>query len=181
MARGSIVIRPIELCRSFQMFKWTIRVMSHLAAAHGHRLRFSELKKGIEGITQRMLALTLRNLETRRPAGSSLFPGSAAARRVRADSDGTSMLPALESFTSWIRENWPRIEEGRRTCDDLRPRLTGRHDCSAQLCRDQAAQVHNPRHRLVLFHRVMTVASLLQRCRSVSVCSTRTRSLALQL
>ena len=38
--------------------KWTILVMSHLAVASGHRL-----KGGIEGITQRMLTLTLRNLE----------------------------------------------------------------------------------------------------------------------
>lgn len=29
----------------------------------GHRLRFSELKAGIEGITQRMLTVTLRHLE----------------------------------------------------------------------------------------------------------------------
>ncbi|WP_216856952.1 helix-turn-helix domain-containing protein [Acidisoma sp. S159] len=29
----------------------------------GHRLRFSALKNGIEGITQRMLTLTVRNLE----------------------------------------------------------------------------------------------------------------------
>lgn len=41
--------------------KWTILVMSHLAVADGHRLRFSELKHGIEGITQRLLTLTLRN------------------------------------------------------------------------------------------------------------------------
>jgi len=27
------------------------------------------------------------------------------------------MLPALEGFTSWIRENWPRIEESRRAFD----------------------------------------------------------------
>ncbi|KAK0332402.1 hypothetical protein LTR94_025032, partial [Friedmanniomyces endolithicus] len=43
--------------------KWTILVMSHLAQADGHRLRFSELKSGLEGVTQRMLTHTLRNLE----------------------------------------------------------------------------------------------------------------------
>ncbi|RYG70791.1 transcriptional regulator, partial [bacterium] len=43
--------------------KWTILVMSYLAVAPGHKLRFSELKRGIEGITQRMLTLTLRNLQ----------------------------------------------------------------------------------------------------------------------
>jgi DNA-binding HxlR family transcriptional regulator len=43
--------------------KWTILVMSHLAVAERHRLRFSALRSGIEGITQRMLTLTVRNLE----------------------------------------------------------------------------------------------------------------------
>ena len=39
------------------------RDVASFAIAHGHRLRFSELKHGIDGITQRMLTLTLRNLE----------------------------------------------------------------------------------------------------------------------
>jgi DNA-binding HxlR family transcriptional regulator len=31
---------------------------------------------------------------------------------------GASMLPALEGFTSWIRDHWPRIEESRRAYDE---------------------------------------------------------------
>jgi DNA-binding HxlR family transcriptional regulator len=30
---------------------------------------------------------------------------------------GTGMLPALEGFTSWIRNNWPQIEACRRAYD----------------------------------------------------------------
>jgi hypothetical protein len=41
--------------------KWTILVMSHLAVAPGFRLRFSELKRGVEGITQRMLTPKCRH------------------------------------------------------------------------------------------------------------------------
>jgi DNA-binding HxlR family transcriptional regulator len=85
--------------------KWTILVMSHLAVATGRRLRFSALKKSIEGITQRMLTLTLRNLER-----DGLL--------VRLTAMGASMLPALEGFTSWIRDNWPEIEAHRRAYDD---------------------------------------------------------------
>ena len=31
---------------------------------------------------------------------------------------GASMLPALEGFTSWIRENWPQIAEARTAYDE---------------------------------------------------------------
>ena len=41
--------------------KWTILVMSLLSLAPGHRLRFSDIKGGVTGISQRMLTLTLRN------------------------------------------------------------------------------------------------------------------------
>ncbi|WP_353654328.1 winged helix-turn-helix transcriptional regulator [Azospirillum sp. A1-3] len=30
---------------------------------------------------------------------------------------GASMLPALEGFTSWIRDNWPGIEASREAFD----------------------------------------------------------------
>ena len=97
--------------------KWTILVMSHLAVAHGHRLRFSELKNGIEGITQRMLTLTLRNLERDGLLTRHYFPEVPPRVEYQLTDMGASMLPALEGFTSWIREHWPRIEESRQSYD----------------------------------------------------------------
>lgn len=40
--------------------KWSVQIL--VAAAHGP-VRFTELERGIEGISRRMLTLTLRNLE----------------------------------------------------------------------------------------------------------------------
>ncbi|TDK32182.1 transcriptional regulator [Rhizobium deserti] len=97
--------------------KWTILVMSHLALADGHRLRFSELKQGIEGITQRMLTLTLRNLERDGLLIREYFPEVPPRVEYQLTDMGASMLPALEGFTSWIRNNWPSIEECRKTYD----------------------------------------------------------------
>ena len=97
--------------------KWTILVMSHLALAEGHQLRFSELKNGIDGITQRMLTLTLRNLERDGLLVRHYFPEVPPRVEYQLTDMGASMLPALEGFTSWIRENWPRIEECRRAYD----------------------------------------------------------------
>lgn len=98
--------------------KWTILVMSHLAVAHGHRLRFSQLKNGIEGITQRMLTLTLRNLERDGLLLRHYFPEVPPRVEYELTAMGASMLPALEGFTSWIRDNWPSIDACRRSYDD---------------------------------------------------------------
>jgi DNA-binding HxlR family transcriptional regulator len=98
--------------------KWTILVMSHLAVASGHRLRFSELMHGIEGITQRMLTLTLRNLERDGLLVRHYFPEVPPRVEYELTEMGASMLPSLEGFTSWIRDHWPRIEESRRAYDE---------------------------------------------------------------
>lgn len=97
--------------------KWTILVMSHLANATGHRLRFSELKHGIDGITQRMLTLTLRNLERDGLLSRHYFPEVPPRVEYELTAMGASMLPALEGFTSWIRDNWPHMEECRQVFD----------------------------------------------------------------
>jgi DNA-binding HxlR family transcriptional regulator len=98
--------------------KWTILVISHLAVASGHRLRFSALKNGIEGITQRMLTLTVRNLERDGLLVRHYFPEVPPRVEYELTEMGVSMLPALEGFTSWIRENWPQIAEARAAYDE---------------------------------------------------------------
>ncbi|SFK00308.1 transcriptional regulator, HxlR family [Paraburkholderia megapolitana] len=94
--------------------------MSHLAVAPGHQLRFSTLKSGIEGITQRMLTLTLRNLERDGLLIRHYFPEVPPRVEYELTEMGAGMLPALEGFTSWIRDNWPRIEDCRRVYDESR-------------------------------------------------------------
>jgi DNA-binding HxlR family transcriptional regulator len=100
--------------------KWTILVMSHLAVAPGFRLRFSELKRGIEDITQRMLTLTVRNLERDGLVIRHYYPEVPPRVEYELPIMGASMLPALEGFTSWIRDNWPQIEKNRRSFDEVK-------------------------------------------------------------
>jgi DNA-binding HxlR family transcriptional regulator len=97
--------------------KWTILVMSHLAVASGHRLRFSALKAGIEGITQRMLTVTLRNLERDGLLTRHYFPEVPPRVEYELTEMGAGMLPALEGFTSWIRNNWIHIDASRQAFD----------------------------------------------------------------
>ncbi|HWX77712.1 MAG TPA: helix-turn-helix domain-containing protein, partial [Candidatus Acidoferrales bacterium] len=54
--------------------KWTILIVVSLSQMRGCRARFSELEKMISAISQRMLTLTLRNLERDGLITRELFP-----------------------------------------------------------------------------------------------------------
>ena len=98
--------------------KWTILVVLLLAMAPENRLRFSELKFGVQGISQRMLTLTLRNLERNGLVERHYFPEVPPRVEYDLSTMGKSMLPALETFTDWIRSSWPAIERAQRDFDE---------------------------------------------------------------
>ncbi|MCR4159705.1 winged helix-turn-helix transcriptional regulator [Kerstersia gyiorum] len=97
--------------------KWTVQVIWRLAIAGDHRLRFSEIKREVEGITQRMLTLTLRNLERDGLVERHYFPEVPPRVEYEITELGQSMLRALEGINSWVRENLPRVEQLRQTYD----------------------------------------------------------------
>lgn len=97
--------------------KWTLLVLSLLGLAPEHRLRFSDLKRGVEGISQRMLTLTLRMLERDGLVKRYYFPEVPPRVEYELSEMGRTMLPALSGFTGWIRANWPAIEAARQKYD----------------------------------------------------------------
>lgn len=97
--------------------KWTTLVMSLLAIAPDNRLRFSQIKNGITGISQRMLTLTLRHLERDGLLLRHYFAEVPPRVEYELSPMGKTMLPALAGFTDWIRTNWPAMEEARRAFD----------------------------------------------------------------
>jgi DNA-binding HxlR family transcriptional regulator len=99
--------------------KWTILVLSSLSLTPGHRLRFSELEDGIDGISPRMLTLTLRHLERDGLVVRHYFAEVPPRVEYELTAMGRGMLPALEGFTGWIRAHWPAIAASRRAYDAL--------------------------------------------------------------
>jgi DNA-binding HxlR family transcriptional regulator len=79
--------------------KWTLLVMLLLSLAEEKRMCFSALKADIQGISQRMLALTLRNLERDGLVTRHVFPEVPPRVEYALTDMGKSMLPALEGFT----------------------------------------------------------------------------------
>ena len=98
--------------------KWTILTLLLLAIVPGHRLRFSAIKHGIEGITQRMLTVTLRNLERDGFLIRRCYAEVPPRVEYELTAMGKDLLPALEGFTGWIRDHWPLILDARRAFDD---------------------------------------------------------------
>ena len=97
--------------------KWTVQVIYRLAAARDHRLRFSALKGQVEGITQRMLTLTLRNLERDGLLLRHYFPEVPPRVEYELTDMGVGVLRALQELNFWVRDHLPRIEEHRRVYD----------------------------------------------------------------
>ncbi|MDC7259702.1 helix-turn-helix transcriptional regulator [Shinella sp. HY16] len=97
--------------------KWTAQVLWQLSRASGQRLRYSALKSGIEGITQRMLTLTLRNLERDGLVNRHSFHEVPPRVEYELTDMGAELLRALESVNAWIWDNLPRVEESRRNYD----------------------------------------------------------------
>jgi DNA-binding HxlR family transcriptional regulator len=98
--------------------KWTVRVVWRLSLADGQRLRFSELKGEVGEITQRMLTLTLRNLERDGLVTRHYFPQVPPRVEYSLTDMGNGVLQALETLNFWIRDNLPRVEAARRLHDD---------------------------------------------------------------
>ena len=99
--------------------KWTVVVLWRIASATEHRIRFSALRNQIDGITQRMLTLTLRNLERDGLVHRHFFPEVPPRVEYQLTELGQGLLTALECVNRWIVENTQRVDECRRAYDVL--------------------------------------------------------------
>lgn len=98
--------------------KWTILVMSMLALSPDAPMRFGAIRRGIPDISQRMLTLTLRNLERDGLVARHYHPEVPPRVEYELTARGVSMLQPLAAFTGWIKDNWQDIEASRRIFDD---------------------------------------------------------------
>ena len=100
--------------------KWTVPVLWRLSLAKEHRHRFSTLKKEVGDITQRMLTLTLRNLERDGLVARHYFPEVPPRVEYELTEMGIGALRALEVFNFWVHDNLHSIKEHRRAYDEMR-------------------------------------------------------------
>src|SRR5580704_8297856 len=89
--------------------KWSILLILSLAKVLGGRARFSEIERAIPGISQRMLTLTLRNLERDGLIKREVFPEVPPRVEYEVTLLGKSLLPPMQSLINWVSANWEQV------------------------------------------------------------------------
>ncbi|RKG67662.1 transcriptional regulator [Corallococcus exercitus] len=76
-------------------------------------VRFSDLKRAIEGISQRMLTLTLRNLERDGLLTRTVYPTTPPSVEYALTKLGRSLLEPVSALAMWAQQHRPEIERAR--------------------------------------------------------------------
>ncbi len=103
--------------------KWSVLVIGLLG--DGPR-RFSELRRAIAGISQRMLTLTLRSLEREGLVTRVVFPTAASHVEYSLTDMGRTLLEPVRALSSWAADHGEEIRQARARFDqDARARSEG--------------------------------------------------------
>lgn len=97
--------------------KWSIFLILSLAQLPGGRARFSELERAIPGISQRMLTLSLRNLERDGLLTRELFPEVPLRVEYEITDLGRSLLLPMQGLVDWVTEKWQVVKQSRAEFD----------------------------------------------------------------
>jgi len=94
--------------------KWSILIIG--ALGHGPR-RFSELKRDVQGISQRMLTLTVRGLERDGLIERTVTPSIPPRVDYALTDLGRSLFKPVSALGEWAVENRTAVERARLTFD----------------------------------------------------------------
>lgn len=90
--------------------KWSVFIVGLLS----HRtMRFNELRRGMDGVSQRMLSLTLKGLERDGLVKRTIYPTVPPRVDYELTAMGRSLHPTLKALAAWVRDNLPGIAAAR--------------------------------------------------------------------
>jgi DNA-binding HxlR family transcriptional regulator len=98
--------------------KWTVLVVFTLGRGP---MRFNELKRTVDGVSQRMLTLTLRALERDGLVTRTVFPSIPPRVEYELTQLGQSLLSPVSSLATWAIDHRGSIDGARRTFDARDP------------------------------------------------------------
>jgi DNA-binding HxlR family transcriptional regulator len=101
--------------------KWTVLVVGYLS---GGPMRFSELRRGIGGISQKMLTTTLRGLERDGFVTRTVFPSIPPRVDYELTDLGHELRVPVNALGEWARKNITRVKEARARFDSALPDQT---------------------------------------------------------
>lgn len=94
--------------------KWSVLIVGHLA--NGPR-RFSDLRRAVEGISQRMLTLTLKALERDGLVTRTVYPSVPPKVEYQLTDLGRTLLGPIQALAEWAYGNRSTIQAARGKFD----------------------------------------------------------------
>jgi DNA-binding HxlR family transcriptional regulator len=107
--------RPIAHILSRVGDKWTILLLNVLG---DNTMRFKDLHRAVPGISQRMLTVTVRNLERDGLVVRTIYPTIPPKVEYALSDRGRSLRCALVPIADWVTENRDGIEESQKQFDN---------------------------------------------------------------
>lgn len=98
--------------------KWSVLAVFLLAE---RPMRFNELRRSIEGISQRMLSLTLRRLERDGLVSRTVEPTTPPRVTYTLTDLGLTLITAVEALVAWANEHRHDVEAARQAYDTSTP------------------------------------------------------------
>lgn len=105
---------PVRGVLSLVGDKWSILIVAILA---GGTKRFSELQRSIEGISQRMLTRTLRELERSGLLTRTVEPTLPPSVYYSLTPLGETLLEPVKALTDWALANYPQMQKAKDQFD----------------------------------------------------------------
>lgn len=96
--------------------KWSVMVVGHLTKK---TMRFNELRHSIGGISQRMLTLTLRNLERDGLVTRTVFPEIPPRVEYQLTELGRTLTDPLDELWNWAAAHGADVRTARESYDRL--------------------------------------------------------------
>ena len=85
--------------------RWKVPILYHLAS---RPMRFSELRRTLAAVTQKMLIRQLREMERDGIVSRKVYPQVPPKVQYSLTNAGRSLLPVVESMCRWGEKNAPR-------------------------------------------------------------------------
>lgn len=101
--------------------KWSVLVLMLLDESK--ILRFNEIYGYVETISQKMLAVTLKNLEADGLVKRTVYPQIPPKVEYELTKRGRSLLPHLHSLINWAKTNMNDIIESREKYSKVRAKI----------------------------------------------------------
>ena len=97
--------------------KWSLLVLVTLNA--NGTMRFNQIHKTIDDISQRMLAVTLRTLETDGLIGRHVYAEVPPRVEYYLTDTGLSLIPHIQGLVDWAMEYMPGILRNRKSFTEV--------------------------------------------------------------